>query len=251
LGSARLDVQWGAAGDHWNLTGFFDPASRRRFEILAGIAGAKLDELSGWSDLADVPRTEDDATRWIHALRLSSGSFRMGDIGESLAEDGRTKLLIYTGSVERVADVSANFCLALEAASARRLAGRLDDALASPRYAGIGIHWPKARQFRDQEDPDLANAAKEAVSALEAMAQVLAGETSITLGACLKKIRQESRLHPTLIKSLESFWGYTSDAPGVRHGSPLPASITPAEVDFVMASCEAGIRLLLSLDGPA
>ena len=53
---------------------------------------------------------------------------------------------------------------------------------------------------------------KEAVSALEALAQKITGEKKGTLGALIKKLN----LHPSLREAVSKLYGYTSDG-GIRH----------------------------------
>jgi hypothetical protein len=244
----RLDFQWGAAGDRFTLAGPTDPTTERKFWALAGMAGGKLEELIGLAALADIPKTDSDEERWILALRLLSGSVRDSHYAEQLDNEGNSLGLIFMGSIDRVADASASLCLTLEGMSAPHTSRPFEAILSAPRYRGVNDHWVKAQQFRQQEQPDLANAAKEAISALEGMAQLLVGQQSATLGDCLKKIRNMNRCHPALVKCLEALWGYTSEAPGVRHGSATPVNISVEEADFVMSISQSAIRYLLAAD---
>lgn len=76
----------------------------------------------------------------------------------------------------------------------------------------VALHMNKAVAcFADREKPDYDNSIKEAVSALEALAQKITGEKG-TLGALIKKLD----LHPCLIQSVDKLYGYTSDG-GIRH----------------------------------
>jgi hypothetical protein len=77
----------------------------------------------------------------------------------------------------------------------------------------VALHMNKAVTcFADREKPDYDNSIKEAVSALEALAQKITGEKKGTLGALIKKLD----LHPSLREAVSKLYGYTSDG-GIRH----------------------------------
>lgn len=76
----------------------------------------------------------------------------------------------------------------------------------------VALHMNKAVAcFADREKPDYDNSIKEAVSALEALAQKITGEKG-TLGTLIKKLE----LHPALKEAVSKLYGYTSDS-GIRH----------------------------------
>lgn len=77
----------------------------------------------------------------------------------------------------------------------------------------VALHMNRAVAcFADREKPDYDNSIKEAVSALEALAQKITGEKKGTLGALIKKMD----LHPSLCEAVSKLYGYTSDG-GIRH----------------------------------
>ncbi len=121
--------------------------------------------------------------------------------------------------------------------------GRLTGA----RYAGVKAHLDKAWEFHLADAPDYENSAKEAVTALESMARIVAG-AGATLGEALAKLRNAGRLHPALAKSLEGVWGYTNAAPGVRHGGTTPPSTLPSEAQLVVNLAAGAILYLVELD---
>jgi hypothetical protein len=90
----------------------------------------------------------------------------------------------------------------------------------------VSLHMNRAVAcFADREKPDYDNSIKEAVSALEALAQKITGETG--KNATLGKLSKQLDLHPSLREAVSKLYGYTSDG-GIRHakkdGDP--------EVDF-------------------
>lgn len=68
----------------------------------------------------------------------------------------------------------------------------LRDLLSSPRYASVLGPWQKANSFLTTTDPDLANAAKEAVGSVEALARIVVADSKPTLGECIKRLRSSS-----------------------------------------------------------
>jgi len=127
----------------------------------------------------------------------------------------------------------------------------LEELLSSPRYCAVSEHFRKARQFIELDTPDCANGAKEAISAVEAMAQLLIADASAPFGKALDKIATRQLVPRELIRVLRALWSSTNEANGVRHGSATLASITEPEALFVLETSEAAVRLFLHLDRPA
>ena len=90
-------------------------------------------------------------------------------------------------------------------------------------------HFDKAISlFSDRENPDYANAVKEAISALEALAQHLLGNEKATLGEAIKKL---DKVPLALQEGIRKIYGYTSNEGGIRHGN----SASTHTVDFTEA----------------
>jgi hypothetical protein len=237
---ARLDVQWGAAGVHCHLRGFVGTPVRIRFESLASIAGAKLQSHPSVRERTAIRDAPSGFEAWALGLKELSGAFNSNLVGEQISLDGQKHGLVFGGTVSGVADVSANLCLALDAASA-------DFQVNIAAIPGADEHLRKSQAFLLGDPPDLANAAKEAVSALESVARHRCGAESATLGECLKQLRDQKRLHPALAQTLEKVWGFVNQSPGIRHGGTVGPNVTHAEAAFVVRACEAGIELLVAV----
>jgi hypothetical protein len=97
-------------------------------------------------------------------------------------------------------------------AQGRSIGEHLLSQLQAPRYSGPREHWTKALDYSQGAKRDLANAAKEAVCAVEGMARVLTGSHSSTLGDLIKQLKTTKDLDPALGKLLETLWGFTSNA---------------------------------------
>jgi hypothetical protein len=120
--------------------------------------------------------------------------------------------------------------------------------LAAPRYKAAKLHLDKAINFSTGDNPDLHNAVKEAVSAVESLALVVLGKGKGTLGDCLKDLKARDLVASSLLKTLEGLWGYSSEAPGIRHGKPQMNHLSEAEANFALAVAANALGLLLQLD---
>jgi len=244
---ARLDYQWGAAGEHWRIAATTSRSYVQQFEALAQMAGAKLFETSAVVSEPELAEESNATTRWYRALVRLSGRFEHGLFCTQVDDEGKSAGNIYTGTVSTVSEVAANLCLTLEAQSASSR-GYLDPLLKSSRYAGPMAHWHEAQRLLDLDQPDAAGAVHEAVSAVEGMARLILGDSSITLGKAVESLRQTNLVHPALAKCLEGVWGYSSAVPGIRHGAAGPVTLQNREAVFVVNTCEAALRLLVELD---
>lgn len=116
-------------------------------------------------------------------------------------------------------------------------------------------HLNKAHAFLGGPHPDFPNAAKEAISAVEAMAKIITGEPHRTLGQLIPRLKDQYRMEREIASILQTMWGYTSDSPGVRHGGATPPSITAPVARYVVQISEAAVEFLTSLEsapnGPA
>jgi len=124
--------------------------------------------------------------------------------------------------------------------------GSLEAALRAPRYSGVRTHLSKSQMFLAQDPPDLANSAKEAICAVEALARLVCNDQTATLGELIKVLKAAHNLDPALTKALEGIWGYTSNAPGVRHGGTADLDIARAQVTLDLA--RSSIYYLLGAD---
>jgi len=244
---ARLDYQWGAAGEYWRIAATASPSYAQQFESLARIAGTKIVSVPTLGADERVAQEADPVRRWYRCLVLHSGRFEQRTFATQVDEDGNPAGNIYSGSIPALSDVSANLCLMMESicAAAVPVAGSL---LELPRYAGPMTHWREATRLRTLEDPDLRGAVHEAISSVEGLVRLILADEQITLGKAVDALRQKKHLHPAIAKCLDGLWGYSSSVPGVRHGASSPVSLSPREAVFVLDTCQAAIGLLVAID---
>ncbi len=114
------------------------------------------------------------------------------------------------------------------------------------RYRGPDLQFVKAlRHLNQKPEPDTANAIKDAVGALEAVARIIVDDPKVVLGDALKhKEPLKSGLHGAVKESLVKIYAYRGDAPGVGHGLVGPETPSLADAEFVVGTCAAGILLL-------
>lgn len=117
LNQHRIDAQWGAAGEHWRVTGARSSPATEQFEILSSLAGRLLlAVLKGdTKEEKAIISTEDEKLRWYKALKMMSSSFENNDCVEQLNADGSSAGLIFSGTVNQIAEASANLCLTFHA----------------------------------------------------------------------------------------------------------------------------------------
>jgi len=114
LARARLDAQWGAAGEHWHISGGVDPIVRKEYELLCGVAGRFLEQVYSPKDpsQADILAISDAKTRWYTLLKRFH-PFQNMIYGEQQHPDGSSAGYIYSATLPSFVESSANLCLAL------------------------------------------------------------------------------------------------------------------------------------------
>ena len=91
----------------------------------------------------------------------------------------------------------------------------------------------------DRANPNFRNSIKESISAVESLAKHVAGESAATLGAVLKSLERDQKLHPALKSAFSSLYGYTNDAQGIRHALMDDPNLNKADARFMLVCCSA------------
>jgi len=119
----------------------------------------------------------------------------------------------------------------------------IEEALDHPD-APIREHIKSAlTMLSDRETRDYRNSIKESISAVEAACRIVSGSSKATLGDALSRIPD---LHPALKRSFKALYGYTNEAPGIRHSLLDESNLTYADAKFMLASCSAFVSYLRS-----
>jgi len=123
----------------------------------------------------------------------------------------------------------------------------IETAASDSRFAGVSAHIERALQlYSDRANPDYRNSIKESISAVEAMARIVAVAEKATLGDALKAIERAGKLHPALKEGFLKLYGYTSDEQGIRHAMLDEPNVTAADARYFLVSCSSFVNYLKS-----
>lgn len=101
------------------------------------------------------------------------------------------------------------------------------------------------RMLSLKPQPDYRNAVKEAISAVESVAKVMAKNENATLDEALKILGGKTNLHPALKGAFSKLYGYTNDADGIRHAITETATVDFAEAKYMVVACAAFVYYLI------
>lgn len=111
-------------------------------------------------------------------------------------------------------------------------------------FAGVRVHISSAlEKLAQRPEPDLRNAVKEAISAVESAARIITGREKATLGDLLK-ILEEQGLHSALREAWSKLYGYTSNENGVRHAMIEEPAIDFTLAKYLVVACAAFVNFL-------
>ena len=108
-------------------------------------------------------------------------------------------------------------------------------------------------EFSSRENANYGHAAKEAISAAESLMKHVTGDPNVTLGEGLKQIRKSGtpQIHPALLSSFDSLWGYACEKGYLRHGAKPGnlADVTLEEAQLVLVTSSAVVSFLIARAG--
>ena len=111
----------------------------------------------------------------------------------------------------------------------------------------VNTHLKRALDLlANRKSPNYRNSIKEAISAVEAICNLITKEKKATLGQALKRIEDKVSLHPALKNAFSNLYGYTSDAEGIRHALLDEPNLSFEDAKFMLVSCSAFINYLIS-----
>lgn len=114
--------------------------------------------------------------------------------------------------------------------------------LTNPRFKGPDEQFGKAVEYLNKRpDPDEENCVKDAVGAVEAVANIIAGTTGVQLDKLLDREPFRSGIHTAVRQAIGKIYAYRGAAPGVGHGQVGPSAVGLAEATWVLATAAATI----------
>ena len=114
--------------------------------------------------------------------------------------------------------------------------------------SGARTHLEQALQLlSSRESPDFRNSIKESISAVESVVKAVTQKPKATLGEALDLV---PNLHGALRNSLNSLYGYTSNADGIRHGMMDTTDLTVIDARFALVTCSAFCSYLVAKAKP-
>jgi AbiJ N-terminal domain 4 len=145
--------------------------------------------------------------------------------------------------------ISGKICEITSADEIAEVEAALSDSIP---YAGVKTHLTTALALlSDRNNPDYRNSIKESISAVEALAKQLSGNSKGTLGSILGKLESAKKLHPALSGAFSALFGYTSDADGIRHALHEKDTLTKADARFMLVCCSAFVNYAVDTIKPA
>ncbi len=115
----------------------------------------------------------------------------------------------------------------------------IEEAIESAEvFSGVQIHINAALEHLSRrKNPDYRNSIKESISAVEAICQLISGNSKATLGKALKVLEKREVLHESLQKAFSSLYSYTSDADGIRHAMLEQSNVSYVDAKFMLVVC--------------
>lgn len=114
--------------------------------------------------------------------------------------------------------------------------------LTNPRFKGPDEQFERAIGYLSKRpDPDEENCVKDAIGAVEAVANIIAGSTGVQLNRLLDREPFTSGIHPIIRQAIDKIYAYRGAAPGVGHGQVGTSTVNLTEAMWVLAISAATI----------
>lgn len=127
----------------------------------------------------------------------------------------------------------------------------IEEAASSSLRAGIGgahEHTRSALELLGRKPtPDYRNSIKEAISAVEAAVNSIAGTNGNGVAEALTALESKGiEIHGALDKAMRQLYGFTSDTDGVRHAILDQATVGYDEAKFMLVACAAFVNFVIA-----
>jgi len=126
----------------------------------------------------------------------------------------------------------------------------IEKALAAADAQGLdGVHTHIAQAlalFGQRPKPDLRNAIKEAISAVEGVVKLIEGVRGGGLDDALDALGRRIMIHRALRDGLVKLYGFTSDSDGIRHPILDEPTIGDEDARFFIVTCSAAVNWVIA-----
>jgi len=114
--------------------------------------------------------------------------------------------------------------------------------LANPRFRGPDEQFERAIGYMSKRpEPEEENCVKDAIGAVEAVANILAETTGVQLNRLLDREPFSSGIPPTIKEAVQKIYAYRGTTPGVAHGQVGPSVVSLAEAMWILSVSAATI----------
>jgi hypothetical protein len=117
--------------------------------------------------------------------------------------------------------------------------------MSQPRFASALASFREAMNAYDDRPQRGREACKNIFDALESVSKEVFGMPTATFGNVLTEVRRRQSMASETISALQKLYDMANGH--FRHGMTTPFTLKPAEVDYVLVSCLAGILLFVRL----
>ena len=112
--------------------------------------------------------------------------------------------------------------------------------LKEDEFKGADAHFEKAvRAISVRPNPDVENSIKDAVSAVESVARIVANNPKAILSDILKDMSKKGNIPKPLEQAMQKLYAYRGNEPGVAHGLVEDSAVTVDEAQLVLAMSAA------------
>lgn len=127
----------------------------------------------------------------------------------------------------------------------------IEEAATNTRRVGIGGAHHHIRSSLEllghKPTPDYRNSIKEAISAVEAVVNAVAGTRGNGVGEALNALKTGgAEIHGALDKAMRQLYGFTSDSDGVRHAILNQSTVGYDEAKFMLVACAAFVNFVIA-----
>ena len=121
-------------------------------------------------------------------------------------------------------------------------------AMQSPEFVKPRGQFEKAVRLFVQNPPDIENSLKDAVGALEGIANIVAGTSGVPLNTIIDKLVAENRIPRPIDDFFKKLYARRGSAPGVAHSNVTnSAEVTVVELSLLFGICANCIQYLIEV----